>query len=626
MPHLCTDFAGRIEQARVDPDRYWGDVAAELPWSTPWTRVYEGEPPSYRWYVGGHTNLGANCVDRHATGPAADRVALAYRNERGDAVDVSHAELDRQVRQVSAALRGLGVGRGDRVTLYMPPCVESITLMLACARIGAIHCVVFAGFGSGALADRIDASGSRWLFTVDSTYRRGSDVDLTKIVDEALEVVGDRLDRVVTVSRSGGKESWERFLAAAEGQDDAAAEMEANEPAFILATSGTTAHPKLVVHTHGGYQVAVHHGGDACYGLDGGDVWWATSDIGWIVGHSYIVYAPLLAGATTVVYEGSIDYPSPDVLWRLIAELKVTGVFTSPTAVRLLVKYGEEHARGHDLSSLQRVVCAGEVLNPAAYDWLATTVLEGRVPVLDNMWQTETAAPIFANAWGASLPVKPGSAGLPIPGTIAAVVDADGTELPTGQPGIMVLRRPTPGLTASLWEDPDRYASDYWGRIPGSYYVGDAARFDEDGYVWFAGRADEVLKIAAHRLGTIEVESALLTHPAVAEAGVTGRPDDLRGEVISAFVVLKAGVEEGPELVKELTATLRHEIGPVAVLGDCRIVSALPKTRSGKIMRRVLKAVVLGVEPGDVTTIEDEASVDEARAAWKELGVAELPG
>ncbi|HMA47488.1 MAG TPA: AMP-binding protein, partial [Frankiaceae bacterium] len=599
---------------------------AQLPWTTTWTSVYEGEPPSYRWFAGGRTNLGANCVDRHASGPNAGRVALAYRNERGDAVDVTYAELDRRVRQASAALRGVGVGHGDRVTLYMPPCVESIVMMLACARIGAIHCVVFAGFGSGALADRIDASGSRWLFTVDSTYRRGSDVDLTKIVDEALEVVGDKLDQVVTVSRSGGGRSWEQFLAAGAGQDDAAVEMEANEPAFILATSGTTARPKLVVHTHGGYQVAVHHGGDVCYGLDGDDVWWATSDIGWIVGHSYIVYAPLLAGATTVVYEGSIDYPAPDVLWRLIAELKVTGVFTSPTAVRLLVKYGEQHARGHDLSSLRRVVCAGEVLNPAAYDWLATAVLEGRVPVLDNMWQTEMAAPIFANAWGSGLPVKPGSAGLPVPGTIAAVVDADGVELPTGQPGIMVLRRPTPGLTASLWEDPDRYAGDYWGRIPGCYYVGDAARFDEDGYVWFAGRADEVLKIAAHRIGTIEVESALLTHPAVAEAGVTGRPDDLRGEVISAFVVLKAGVEEGPELVKELTATLRREIGPVAVLGDCRIVSALPKTRSGKIMRRVLKAVVLGVEPGDVTTIEDEASVDEARAAWKELGAADLPG
>jgi len=625
-----TDLADRLARAEADPEGYWASVAEELPWERPWDRVFQaGEQASFRWFAGARTNLAVNCLDRQVLAGRGAATALIWVSERGEQRRLTYAELLAEVQSAAAALRGLGVARGDRVTLYLPTCVESIALLLATVRIGAIHSVVFAGFGAGALADRVRASGSRWLFTADVTYRRGVDVPLEPIVRDAVGLLDGQLDGVVVLRRAGGDSApsgasrdldWAGFLAAGADRRSDPESMEANDPAFLLATSGTTATPKLVVHTHGGYQVAIHHGATVAYGIDADDVWWSTSDIGWIVGHSYVVYAPLLQGAATVAYEGAIDYPGPDQLFALTERLGVTGLFTSPTAIRALMKYGEQAVlAGHDTAALSRVFSAGEVLNPAAWRWLHDDVLGGRIPVLDNMWQTETSAPIFANPYRGGLAVRPGSAGIALPGTDAAVVGPDGAPVPPGEPGIMVLRRPTPGLTARLWGDQARYEADYWGRVPGNYYVGDSARFDADGYVWFSGRADEVIKIAAHRIGTVEVESALLTHPAVAEAGVTGRPDEVRGEVISAFVVLKAGVPASAELIEELVATVRRELGAVAVIGDLRLVGALPKTRSGKIMRRVLKAVVLGVEPGDITTIEDESSVEEATRAWREL-------
>jgi acetyl-CoA synthetase len=361
--------------------------------------------------------------------------------------------------------------------------------------------------------------------------------------------------------------------------------------------------------------------GDWLFGLREGDVWWSTSDIGWIVGHSYIVYAPLLAGCTTVAYEGALDHPASDAPWALVDELGVTAIFTSPTAVRLLMRYGEEPARRHRHDRLQRVFCAGEVLNAPAWEWLQRKVLDDRVPVIDHMWQTETGGPVFGNPYGlAMLPIKPGSAALPLPGIEAEVVNpSDGKPCRPGEKGIMVLKRPFPGLTPALWGEPGRYGADYWRKIPGVYYTGDAAHVDDDGYVWFAGRADEIIKIAGHRIGTIEVETALLQHPAVAEAGAVGRPDDLRGEVISAFVSLKQGRAPSPQLRRELVETVGRELGPVAVMGEVNFVDTLPKTRSGKIMRRVFKAVILDRDPGDVTTIEDEGSVEEAREAWQRM-------
>jgi acetyl-CoA synthetase len=377
-----------------------------------------------------------------------------------------------------------------------------------------------------------------------------------------------------------------------------------------------------VVHAHGPYQVFVHAMSRWVFGLTERDVWWSTSDIGWVVGHSYIVYGPLLAGCTTIAYEGALDHPGPQTPYRVIEENAVTGVFTSPTAVRQLMKYGAEAAAGFDLSTLTRVFCAGEPLNAPAWEWFQREVLRDRVPVIDHMWQTETAAPIVANPWGLDvMPIKPGSSGIPVPGVDIAVVTPEGEECGPGEKGVMVVRRPFPGLVATLWGEVERYADDYWRRIPGRavYFSGDAAEIDADGYVWFSGRADEIIKIAGHRIGTIEVETAILRHPAVAEAGVTARPDPVRMEVIAAFVVLRRGHEPSEELRTALRDTVRRELGPVAVIGDLNFVSVLPKTRSGKIMRRVLKAVTLDRDPGDVSTIEDEGSVADARQAWESM-------
>jgi acetyl-CoA synthetase len=632
-----------IDDARRDPAQFWDRAARELPWFRTWDRVFEsgtpkGAPyvaefqPAFRWFIGSHTNLCYNGLDHHVQKGRGGHTALIYFNERGEERRFTYSGLLQDVERVAAGLRALGIGQGDRVTVYMPTSPEAITLMLAVVRIGAIHSVVFAGFGARALSDRIVASGSRLVVTADVTYRKGKAVPLLPIVEEALRIALHAVEHVVVLQREspdllppkGGSHrtvAWPEFIRGGEGHPGAYVEMEANDPAYILATSGTTAKPKLAVHTHGGYQVHIASMGRWCFGLKSSDVWWATSDIGWIVGHSYMIYAPLIAGCTTVAFEGALDHPRPDANWRTaIEEFGVTGMFTSPTAVRMLMRYGEDTLSDVDHSRLERIVCAGEVLNPHAWDWLQNHVLGGRVPVLDHMWQTETGGPAFGNPYGVELmPIKPGSATIPLPGIEASVVTMTGEPCAPNEKGIMVLRRPFPGMTPALWGEPERYQHDYWQKIPNVYYSGDSTYVDEDGYFWFCGRADEVIKIAAHRIGTIEVESAFITHPSVAECGVVGRPDDTRGEVISAFVVLKHGHTPSDDLRTALLQTVRQELGAVAVVGELNFVAMLPKTRSGKIMRRVLKAVVLNVDPGDITTIEDEGSVEEAREAWSAL-------
>jgi acetyl-CoA synthetase len=615
-------------EAQEQPEVFWARAASQLHWFRTWERVFERDFPTFRWFIGGETNLAYNCLDYHVQRGWGGHAALIYVNERGERQIFTYAQLTREVERAAAALRGLGVQRGDRLTIYMPTCPEAIIVMLAAVRIGAIHSVVFAGFGAGALGDRIRASGSRLVLTADVTFRKGREVHLKEIVDEALNLGRHDVERVIVLPRSaegapmqeGRDLSWQAFLAHAAGHSGAHVAMQANAPAYILATSGTTATPKLAVHTHGPYQVYIHSMARWVFGLQPQDIWWSTSDIGWVVGHSYIVYAPLLVGCTTIAYEGALDHPGPEVFWQVVEDWGVTGVFTSPTAVRLLMRYGEEPARRYDHASLKAIFCAGEVLNAPAWEWLQRQVLEDQIPVIDHMWQTETGGPVFGNPYGlAMLPIKPGSAGIPLPGIEAAVVTPEGQPCAPGEKGIMVIKRPFPGLIQTLWGDPERYARDYWQRLPGVYYTGDSAHIDDDGYVWFAGRADEVIKIAAHRVGTIEVETALLKHPAVAEAGVTGRPDSLRGEVISAFVVLRQGYQASEELKRQLLDTVRRELGPLAVVGDLHVVSVLPKTRSGKIMRRVFKAVILDQDPGDISTIEDEGSVHEARHAWLQM-------
>ena len=620
-----------------EPESFWLEAAQALDWTTPPTRAIEQTNQStFSWFPDGRTNLSYNCLDRHVKAGAAGRPALIALDERGTRREFSYGDLLNEVERVAAGLRGLGIGQGDRLTIYMPTTAEAIVAMLASVRIGAIHGVVFAGFGAGALGERIRASGSRIVLTADVTFRKGKDVDLLSLVVDSLAGDPHQVEHVVVLTRASNTQeggipshralpgvlSWNEMVASGAGAPTGVAETAATDPAFILATSGTTAKPKLAVHGHGGYAVHIAAMGEWVFGLRAGEIWWSTSDIGWIVGHSYIVYAPLMAGATTIAYEGALDHPDAHAAWSIIEREGVTGLFTSPTAVRLLMRNGEEVARAHDTSTLERAFCAGEVLNAPAWEWLQKTVFDDRVPVIDHMWQTETGGPIFGNPYGMGmLPIKPGSAGIALPGIDATVVQMDGSVVPSGEKGIMLIRRPFPGLISTLWGEPDRYEDDYWRRIPGGYYVGDAAHVDEDAYVWFAGRADEIIKTAGHRLGTIEVETAFLRHPAVAEAGVCAVPDELRGEVVAAFVALRAGQEPSESLARELRETVRHELGPVVVIGQLSFVGMLPKTRSGKIMRRVLKAVAIDRDPGDISTIEDEGSVDEARRAVEELRV-----
>lgn len=590
--------------------------------------MLESNIPDFKWFVGGLTNLSYNCLDQHAQEGRGGHAALIAENELGQRRVYTYFQLLSEVKKVAAALRGIGVKRGDRVAIYMPTMPEAIISMLAVTRIGAVHLVVFAGFGSGALSDRIKLSGAGVLLTADSTWRRGRATPLWNIVKEALAEPSSPVRKVVVLQRLADPPqmerdrdvTWKEFLDSGQGHPTDFEQMEANEPAFILPTSGTTAKPKLVVHVHGGYQVWIRSAGEWVFGENEGDIWWSTSDIGWIVGHSYIVYAPLLFGSTTIAYEGAIDHPGPETFYRIVAENGVTGIFTSPTAVRLLMRYGTEPARRFNLETVQRVFSAGEVLNPPAWAWMQKEVFRNRIPVIDHMWQTETGGPIFGNPYGVCLlPIKPGSASLPLPGISFEIRNPDGSRAGATEKGIVVITRPFPGLTPTIWGDHERYKREYWGNIPGVFFTGDSGYVDDDGYVWFSGRADEIIKVADHRIGVIEVESAFLRHPAVAEAGVTTHPDKLRGSVIAAFITLKAGHEPSDRVKSELRETVRKEFGPLAVIEEINFVATLPKTRSGKIMRRVLKAIVLGQEPGDVSTIESEESVEEVRQAWQQL-------
>jgi acetyl-CoA synthetase len=618
------DFESFWEQAALDS-------MEEIYWFKKWDKAYELDYPTFRWYVGGLTNVCFSAVDYNVMKDRAGRAAIISEiAESGEIEVVTYGQLLHMVKQYAAALRGMGVGKGDRVAIYMPMGVEPVVSMLACARIGAIHVVVFAGFSYQAVADRIVLSGAEYVLTQDVNHRRGNIIELKKVIDDAIEEVPyGQVKQVVVLRRATDAErpmvegrdiTWEQFLALAEGQSGDVEIMEANEPLFLLPTSGTTAKPKVTVHVHGGYQQYVYSMGQWIYKMRPDDVWFATSDIGWIVGHSYNVYGPLLSGCTTILFEGTPDFPRKDMIWDVIERNKVSALWISPTGVRGLMKLGLPESRKHDLSSVERVFCAGEVLNPAAWEWLQKEVFEDRIPVIDHMWQTETSGPVIGNPYGLGCyPIKPGSSTLAVPGVLVDIVD-EKTGKPTGpgEKGMFVITKPFPGLTPSLWEDSDRYRTDYWEYIDtlsGMYCSGDGAYRDEDGYIWFVGRADEVIKISAHRIGTIEIENALMSHKDVAECGVSGVPDDFRGEVACAFVVPQSGVEPSDELRKELLAHVRNVMGPIVVFRDIQFVKGLPKTRSGKIMRRVMRRLWMGEDLGDLSTIEDGTSVEEIREA-----------
>ena len=618
-----------LKRALDDPDGFWGEMAEELHWFKRWDRVFEGDHRSFFWFKGGITNISYNCLERQVKKGRGNHAAILWETGEGlPARVITYDQLLREVKEFSSSLRALGVRKGDRVTIYMPNIPEAAVAMLSTVRIGAIHSVVFGGFGYGALAERIVDAESRLVVTADVGYRRGEKVDLKGVLDKALETTGEIVERVIVLKRREEKPSlvlgrdmlWKEAIEKGKGVSAEVERMRAEDPAFILYTSGTMAKPKGTVQPHGSYQVYIYAMGKWVYDMRETDVWWSTSDIGWIVGHSYVVYAPLLFGCSTIMYEGVPDHPSPDIWWQIIERNRVTQAWVSPTGVRALMKYGETWPKKHDLSSLRLVVCAGEVLNPPAWEWLQKKVFENRIPVIDHMWQTESSGPMIGNPYGiVMLPIKPGSATIPLPGIDADVVDEEGKSVPVGTEGTFVCRRPFPGLTPTLWRDHERYVQDYWGRIPGVYYSGDAAMRDEDGYFWFLGRVDEVIKISAHRIGTIEIESALLQHPAVAEAAVVGRPDQLRGEVAVAFVVLKAGQTPDEALKQALRELVRKTLGPVVVIGDIFFTSKLPKTRSGKIMRRLIKAIITNKPLGDYSTIEDATSLDDLKKAMGTL-------
>jgi len=612
-----------LKHALDDPEEFWGETAGELHWFKKWDKVLEWNPPDFTWFKGGLTNLAYNCLDVNIQKGKGNRPAIIWENGEGFPTrTITYDQLYREVEKFANALKAVGIGRGDRITIYMPMVPEAAIAMLASTKIGAIHSVIFGGFGYGAIADRIADAGSKAVVTADVGYRRGGQIKLKEIVDEALKSSGKDVQRVIVLKRGaqtppmirGRDISWEE--AVADGQEAGVEKMRADELAFILYTSGTMAKPKGTVQPHGSYQVYIYSMGKWIYDMRADDVWWSTSDVGWIVGHSYVVYAPLLFGCTTIMYEGLPDYPTPDVWWRIIERNRVTKLWISPTGARSLMKYGDEYPKKHDLSTMKMVACAGEVLNPPAWEWLQKTVFEDRIPVIDHMWQTETSGPLVANPYGISLlPIKPGSATIPVPGVDAMIVDEQGTPVKPGVEGTFVVRKPFPGLTPSLWHDHPRYVENYWNKIPGVYTTGDAAMMDEDGYLWFLGRVDEVIKISAHRIGTIEIESALLQHPSVAETAVIGRPDELRGETACAFVILKGGSAPSDALKDDLRQLVRKTLGPIVIVSDIYFVTKLPKTRSGKIMRRVIKSLVAGKPLGDYSTIDDDTSIEELRKA-----------
>ncbi|ODS36494.1 MAG: acetate--CoA ligase, partial [Candidatus Altiarchaeales archaeon WOR_SM1_86-2] len=588
------DWNGELEKGR-DIERYWGKKAGNFEWFEKWDKVLDDTgKPFYKWFVGGKTNITYNAVDRWVNTPRRDQVAVLYVNERGDEKKFTYHELYGEVNRMANALKRLGVEKGDRVAMYLPMCPELVVSMLACAKIGAVHSVVYAGFSEGALAGRINDAEAKVLITADGTARRGRIIDLKKVSDKAvlrcptveMTVVVKHMGNPVKMPGSDGKEVLYDELIKDESEECEAEVMDAEDPLYILYTSGSTGKPKGVLHTNGGYMVGTATTLGDVFDIHDGDIWWCTADIGWVTGHSYIVYGPLLLGTTTIVFEGAPDYPDPGVWWSVVEKYGVTQFYTAPTAIRHLMRFGEEYPNRYDLSTLRILGTVGEPINPEAWMWYYKNVGKEKLPVIDTWWQTETGT--FMISPMPTTPLKPGSATKPLPGIEAEVVDKEGNPVPVGNGGHLIIKTPWPAMLRTIYKNPDRYISTYWTVVPGDVYcAGDVARIDEDGYFWIQGRSDDVLKIAGHRLGTSEVESAFVSHNAVAEAAVIGKPDPIKGEVIKAFIILKHGYELTGELMKELKQQVRGELGPIAVIGEMVQVNTLPKTRSGKIMRRV---------------------------------------
>ena len=604
-------YRRRYRESLRHPDKFWAREARELRWQKPWKKVLHWKAPFAKWFVGGKLNVSENCLDRHLDGPRRNKAALIWEGEPGDKRILTYQQLHREVCRFANVLKRNQIRKGDRVIIYLPTIPEAAIAMLACARIGAIHSVVFGGFSADSIRDRIADCGATAVITADGAYRRGAIVPLKQNVDDALRG-GTSVRRVIVFRRAGnqihieeGRDVWwHRELEYVDAKCPPAA-LDSEHPLYILYTSGSTGKPKGILHTSGGYLVGIHATAKYVFDLRESDIYWCTADVGWVTGHSYVVYGPLAAGATVVMYEGAPNWPEPDRFWRIIEEYAVSILYTAPTAIRAFIRWGNEWVKKHDLSSLRLLGTVGEPINPEAWMWYHKNVGGGRCPIVDTWWQTETGAIMITPLPGA-IPSKPGSATLPFFGIDPAVVDANGKEVAANVGGKLIIRRPWPSMLRTIYGDKARYRQQYWSEFPGKYFTGDGARKDKDGYFWIVGRIDDVLNVAGHRLGTSEIESALVSHAKVAEAAAVGRPDELKGQGLVVFVTLKGAVTPTRALKEELRAHVGHHIGAIAKPDEVRFAEALPKTRSGKIMRRLLKEIASGQSvTGDTTTLED---------------------
>jgi acetyl-CoA synthetase len=640
--HVSSDEVYR--EAEADPEGYWARWAEELHWFRRWDRVLDWQPPQARWFVGGRLNAAYNCLDRHLEGERATKTALIWEGEPGDVRRFSYAELHAEVGRAANALRRLGVGKGDRVAIYLPMIPEAAIAMLACARIGAPHSVVFGGFSAESLRDRINDAEARLLITADGGYRRGGVVPLKKNADESLEREGGcpTIERVLVVRRHGeegevlasstmreGRDLWWHEALAAESPECPAEEMDAEDLLYILYTSGTTGQPKGIMHSTGGYLTQSYATTKWVFDLKEDDVYWCTADVGWVTGHSYIVYGPLANGATVVMYEGAPDFPDRGRFWELVMKYSVTIFYTAPTAIRAFMKWGTEYPERYDLSSLRLLGTVGEPINPEAWIWYHKHIGRERCPIVDTWWQTETGAIMITPLPGVTH-TAPGSATVAFPGIRADILNHQGEVVEVGG-GFLAVRRPWPSMLRGIWGDPERFRTTYWSKWTGQrvgagddreagegvYFPGDGAKRDENGYFWIIGRIDDVLNVAGHRIGTMEVESALVDHPAVAEAAVVGKAHELKGQAVAAFVTLKEGHDPSDELKRELMGHVTRKIGAIARPDDILFSADLPKTRSGKIMRRLLKDIAEGRALGDTTTLADPAVVESLKRSYE---------
>jgi len=618
-------YRALCKRAEEQPAEFWGELAEkELFWFEKWSKAFEWNPPFVKWFVGGKTNVSYNCIDRHLKTHRKNKVAILWEGEPGDQRMITYQELHRLVSRFANVLKARGLKTGDRAIVYMPMIPELPVALLACARLGIIHSVVFGGFSAEALKARIQDLEAQVVITADGGWRRGKEVKLKPAVDEAVLDCPTVRDVIVyrrtgsAIEMKAGRDLWWHELDEKAGETCEAVPLDSETPLYVLYTSGTTGKPKGIVHTTGGYLLQATMTMKWVFDLHEEDTYWCTADIGWVTGHSYIVYGPLSAGATTVMYEGAPDFPQPDRYWRLIEKYRINILYTSPTAIRAFVRQGDQWPNAHDLSSLRLLGSVGEPINPAAWEWYYKTIGKERCPIVDTWWQTETGAIMISPMPGA-VPAKPGSGTLPLPGVLPEIVDLNGKPVETNHEGFLIIRRPWPSMLRTIWRDPQRYEEQYWKRIPGNYLTGDAARRDADGYYWVLGRVDDVMNVSGHRLSTMELESALVRHPAVAEAAVVGKPHEITGQSVACFVTLKQGNWDHDKLAQDLRNWVAHEIGSFAKPEQIRFTDALPKTRSGKIMRRLLREIVTSnTVVGDVTTLEDLSVVTRLAAQTEE--------